>query len=267
MRIPAARNAIDFATRNTATSALRDRATSLAHAASVAKGSATAQTYATATGTITASQRLVSSIVTPSASDGSGFPSSRTTRNITAQFASTAAVKILPSAKETTRATRRVIREDEKSTSNSTRVNPRRRLVLLRCEGVVPPRVRGVVEFGPRPARGVVVIAAMTRRRSPGSAGRSSRPMAGVETTPRTGEAVESEESSSSLSSEESSSFAIAVVTGVTGVEIDVVASFAAVGVAAVAAAVLAAAVLAAAARCFLLAGPGANRRGSPASS
>jgi hypothetical protein len=91
--------------------------------------------------------------------------------------------------------------------------------------------------------------------------------MAGVETTPRTGEAVESEESSSSLSTEESSSFAIAVVTGVTGVEIDVVASFAAVGVAAVAAAVLAAAVLAAAARGFLLAGPGANRRGSPASS
>ena len=72
--------------------------------------------------------------------------------------------------------------------------------------------------------------------------------MAGVETTPRTGEAVESEESSSSSSSssEECSSFEIAVVIGVAGVEISVVASFATETVAAV---VAAAAVLAAGGR------------------
>ena len=116
-----------------------------------------------------------------------------------------------------------------------------------------------------------MVIAAMTRRRSPGSAGRSSRLTAGVETTPRTGEAVESEVSSSSLSSssDESSSFALAMVTGVTGVEIGVVASFAPEAVAAVvaAAAVLAAAAAVARGFLFVFDGPGANRRGSPASS
>jgi CheY-specific phosphatase CheX len=100
--------------------------------------------------------------------------------------------------------------------------------------------------------------------------------MAGVETTPRTGEAVESEESSSSSSSsEDCSSFEIAVVIGVAG-EISVVASFATETVAAVVAAAAVLAVVAAAAdlaapaavaRGFLFDGPGANRRGSPASS
>jgi hypothetical protein len=73
--------------------------------------------------------------------------------------------------------------------------------------------------------------------------------MAGVETTPRTGEAVESEESSSSSSSsEDCSSFEIAVVIGVAGVEISVVASFATETVAAVVAAADVLAVVAAAA-------------------
>ena len=61
----------------------------------------------------------------------------------------------------------------------------------------------------------------MTRRRSLGSAGRSSRATAGVETTPRTGEGDESEESESLSSSESSSS--IGVATCVTGIEIGVV--------------------------------------------